>query len=408
MYTNSSVVNNTTSASLIEWESTITVQISEDEYNRAFDSKNYKIDVIFLFKDGIRVANRVVEKKTRLTSRKLLSFYKNNWIPIERTTSLEERVLLPEIFNVEKCIYRVIVYHENNIRKSYNKEINQFGEKYNIEYEIEYPANIEYAEIVKAEKKLVKLFLQDKITIARDIMSRIDMFSCVMSKVQMWHCFDDKKPYIWAYKWNGIKSKLLITNKLHTDGVSYITYIWSDASKIINTVCNGPNIEHLINICCAVEIMEDRIVIIEAIGSLVNEEIYTTEPTTNALFLKHINKILTEPVTIDDKPVEIQKFFKQPMPNTYGDDYDGFIIIQDDLIIKWKIPTIDVKCITPNTFKVGSQLYPLDFVGEPGKIYEVTYKKEVLRQRNDRIAASSDQEYAVFLESSKALLGESQ
>lgn len=389
---------------MIEWETTISIHTTESEYSKVLnDNNNHMIDIIFLLQNGIRLANRTAQKKTVITRRKLLTYYKEHWVPMERTTATEEDVFPPSIIIVEKCIFRLIVYQQDGIRISYNKEICSHGEKFNIEYEIEYPADSSYETILEKERRLMKMFLEHGRIIHRNIMTRIDMFSCVMSKVQMWHCFDNTAPYIWAYKWNGVKSKILITDNAHKDE-SLITYVWSDASTITNQTCRGTNIQHLINICCAVEIMDDRIIIIEAIGTMIDGEIYTTEPMANASFLKHLGKIWVNDVFIDNKPVVVQKFFAPSLPNNYGEDCDGFIIIQNDLIIKWKIPTIDVKCITPYTFKVGSHLIPLSFIGEPGKIYEITYKYEVLRQRNDRLAASSDQEYDVFLNSTKMLL----
>nr|DBA13088.1 TPA: late expression factor-4 [Oryctes rhinoceros nudivirus] len=389
-----------------EWETTISIQATESDYLTAYNDNRNTVDIIFLLRDGLRISNRTVQKKTTQTSRRLLVYYRNQWVSLDRTTAIEENIQPSLPIVVEKCIHRIIVHHQDGIRISYNKEVGPYGEKYNIEYEVEYAPNLDYKHILRQERRLMKLFLKHGHAIRRTIMTRIDMFSCVMSKVQMWHCFNHAEPYIWAYKWNGIKAKMLITDKIEPDG-SYITYIWSDASTISNHLCRGNNIEYLINICCAVELMEDRIIIIEAIGTMVDDKIYTTEPMANASFLKHLNGKFTDNVLVDDKPLLIQKFYPPPLPNRYKDDCDGFIIIQHDLIIKWKIPTIDVKCITPYTFKVGSQIIPLAFVGEPGKIYEITYKHEVLRQRIDRLAASSDQEYAVFLDSSKMLLGNS-
>lgn len=387
-----------------EWETTISIKSTEEDYSGALNNINNKIDFIFLKKGGIRVSNALFQKKTTVSRRKLLVYYKDSWITLDRTTATEECVDPPTSAITEKCIHRVITHHEKNIRVSYNKDIGPNGNKYTIDYEIEYPANSEYSLILRKERKLIKLFLQDGHSIKRDIMTIGDMFASVMSKTQMWHCFDSNQDYLWAYKWNGIKSKILITNQQNEDG-SFVTNMWSDDLKITAKSSRGENIEHLINICCAAEIMEDKIVIIEAIGTIIGKEMYTTEPMANASFLKRLAKLLGKDAVIDGKPLVVQRFYTQPMPNEYNENYDGFILIQDDLVIKWKIPTIDVKCLTPSTFKVGSQPITLDFIGVPGKIYEITHKLEVLRQRNDRSAASSDQEYAVFLDSSKMLLG---
>lgn len=386
-----------------EWETTISVKSTDAEYSRILNDINNKIDFIFLMQDGIRVSNAVVQKKITVSRRRLLVYCKSDWVPLNRTIATEECVNFPSIVTTEKCIHRVIVYHKNNIRVSYNKEIAPNGVKYTLDYEIEYPANSEYTKILRSERRLIKLFLKHGQSAKRDVMTIGDMFSSVMSKAQMWHCFKSNHDYLWAYKWNGIKAKILITDHQNSDG-SLTTNIWSDDSSITTQNSRGSNIRYLVNICCAAEIMEDRIIIIEAIGTMVGKEMYTTEPMANASFLKRLAKLLGDDAFIGDKPLCVQRFYRPPMPNKYISECDGFIFIQDDLVIKWKIPTVDVKCITPSTFKVGSQLIALDFVGVPGKIYEITYTKEVLRQRIDRLAASSDQEYAVFLDSSKMLL----
>lgn len=387
-----------------EWETTISIKSTEEEHSIAANAINNKIDFIFLMQDGIRVSNAVVQKKLTISRRKLLVYYNDTWITLDRTTATEECVDLPTIITTEKCIHRVIVHDEENIRVSYNKEICPNGNKYTLEYEIEYPANSEYSRILREERCLIKLFLKHGNAIKRDIMTIGDMFSSVMTKTQMWHCFDHTQEYLWAYKWNGIKAKILVTDQTSADG-SFVTNIWSDDSKITSKNSRGTNIHHMINICCAAEIMDDRIVIIEAIGTIIGEDMYTTEPMANASFLKRLAKLLGDDAVIGDKPLVVQRFYKQPMPSKYLENCDGFILIQDDLVIKWKIPTIDVKCLTPSTFKVGSQMIDLAFVGVPGKIYEITHKLDVLRDRNDRSAASSDQEYSVFLASSKMLLG---
>lgn len=187
--------------------------------------------------------------------------------------------------------------------------------------------------------------------------------------------------------------------------------MWSDADDIRIVWCSHPHIQTLVNICCLVEILPDRMVLIEAIGALVNDHIYTTEPRTNVEFLQHfvtLSNITDNGVNgqhIDNKPLQVQQFYNTALPTNYDTKlYDGFIIVQNDLIIKWKIPTIDVKCLTENTYKVGQHEINLQFVGIPGKIYEINYNYEVMRMRSDRLAASTENEYDVFIQSTQHLL----
>ncbi|AUQ43969.1 lef-4 [Esparto virus] len=387
-----------------EWESTISIPLTESEYHKLKQKTPNKIDVIFLFKNGTRLAARTMQTKIINRCRNLITFYQNKWYPIRRTTAIETLQSIPDQFLCDKTIYRIVAYHENNIRISYNMEESKHGVRYNIEYEIEYQKDTTYHDILLAERQLIGMVCRDGYNIKRHILSLVNLFSCVMTKVQMWHCFNHERDYIWAYKWNGIKAKLLITDKMSDDGKN-LTYVWPDANDIVTEKCYGTNIDVLVNFCFLVEIMDDCMVIIEAIGALIDDDIYTTEPITNSNVLKYL-KDQNVQLMIGNKPVYIQTFYAPPLPNTYDmNKYDGFIIIQDDMIIKWKIPTIDVKCIGVNTFKIANDLLTIEFPdAKIGKIYEITYNREILRERIDRIAPSSEHEYDIFKESSEQLI----
>lgn len=389
---------------LIEWESTITIPIDEDTYTSIQNNNsNYKLDVIFLFNDDSRLSNRRIERKVITSCRNLLGFYKNEWFPIKRTTAVEELCSLDApSFQPHTAIHRLIVYHQNQLRVSYNKEDCENGVKYTVQYEIEYPEHSTYKYILQCERNLMRKVLNDGFVIKRTTMSLENIFSCVMSKVQMWHCFDENKKYIWAYKWNGVKSKLMVTN-CNSERSAQLSYLWPDGNVISTQFCSGENLHLLENLCLLVEIMPTYIVIIEVIGALVGDIIYTTEPMMNAEILKYLHTNLTD-VTIKDNRVLVQRFYPDPMPKTFNHElYDGFIIIQDNEIIKWKQPTIDIKCEDAYTYSVAGQTLKLDHFGIKGRIYEMTWDNKVLRQRNDRITSSCENEYKIFMASSEHL-----
>lgn len=387
----------------IEWESTVTIPITEETYNTKKANNNNKVDVIFFFDNDSRLASRKIERKITTSCRNLLSFYREQWFPIKRTTAIEELCSINSETNVTKALHRIIVHQEDGLRVSYNKEECDDGVKYTVQYEIEYPENTKYQDILLHERRLMKKIFDDKFPIQRNTMKLQTIFSCVMSKVQMWHCFDAEQEYIWAYKWNGVKSKLMITSTVLEDNTN-LTYLWPDANIISTQRCSGKNLHLLIDLCFLVEIMDnDYIVIIEAIGTLVDDTIYTTEPMMNASILKYL-KHAVEDLTICGKKVLIQEFYPAPMPKQYDTKcYDGFIIIQNDIVIKWKAPTIDIKCIDDYTYKVAGNILRLDHRGTIGCIYEMSWTKKILRQRNDRIAASCENEYKIYLQSIEML-----
>lgn len=460
-------------SSIIEWESTVHIEINElaftylvdmlhskatptnlifspieHHFKRKLKSYDYSVDNLFIFNNGDRVSRRSFERKTTLSTRNLLGFYKDEFYPISRTISNEHRLPAKDmdLNSINKTICRYIQYYKfaivkngkqlfnddnddgNNdehdieefeltpndfeyndkivtVRVSYNKITCVAGSKYTIEYEIEYPPDSLYGEILKYENILMYCVNKDQRYCRKGVIKLNNMFSCIMSKVQMWHCFNQEVPYQWAYKWNGIKGKLLITEDVDDKNTQQLAYLWPDANEIQTKPYTNFNLDILKNICVSVEIMDDCIVIIEVIGGLYNGDIFTTEPRTNINILKYMrNKIKRDKTTIDNKPLIVQQFYSGNMPNVYDETkFDGFIIVQNDLIIKWKIPTIDVKCVSEKSYSVAGQTFQLKHTGVVGKIYEMSYNFKILRERNDRIIGSSVQEYNVFIESVKLI-----
>lgn len=385
----------------IEWESTVTIPVNETTYNA--QKEKAKLDIIFFFDNDTRLSARRLERKTITQSRRLLNFYHNHWFPIKRTQATEDLCEIGPHANVVSAIHRLIVYNEEGLRVSYNKEECDSGVRYTVCYEIEYSSETTtYQHILLYERKLMAKLLEDNYDITRQTMTLENICECVMSKVQMWHLFDSTFDYIWAYKWNGIKAKLLITSQTLSNG-SNLTYIWPDAKPVKTECATSCSLDILMNLCFLVEIMDDYIVIIEVIGTLI-DKIYTTEPMMNASILKYLKYNISD-LKISNKPVYIQEFYPAPMPSDYDKSkYDGFIVIQNDNVIKWKAPTIDVKCIEPQKYTVAGQTFTLEHLGVVGKIYEMSWTNKILRQRTDRIAASCEKEYDIFVKSTARLV----
>lgn len=230
-----------------------------------------------------------------------------------------------------------------------------------------------------------------------------------MSKVQMWHCFNSKIPYKWAYKWNGIKSRLIFAQN---DMREQVAYLWPDAQRIrIERVYGSTNMSSLFSgMYMLAEIMQDRIVIIEVIGCKYYGRIFTTEPMTNVHMLECLSDELGKRM-VGDLQLCVQTFYSAPMPTIDYDKtlHDGFVVVQNDMIIKWKIPTVDMRFVgMPNKFSIGSDtaIYlntTPNVLLQLNAIYEISCDYHVLRRRTDRIAPSTDNEYAVFLKSIELL-----
>jgi hypothetical protein len=426
-----------------------------ETYDRIAKDPETKNDTVILWVDGTRLASRRIERKVIQSSKNLLIFYNDRWVPLVRTTAQETLVSVYPPDKYQQVTYRSVVYPEEGIRVTHNKTATVNGLRYTIEYEIEYEPGTRYTDIVEHERRLLECFVKRAAIDGHDAdpvrtlpaMEMAHMFECVMSRLQLWNCFDDRLPYAWAYKWNGIKAKILLAKpydpSTETPGQTEVAIpmsYWTDDCVIGKRTLRVPIhsaaaiLGLLANVCCAIEVLEDRIVLLEAIGTQVDGQMHTAEPQTNRAFLDAMGNLVKEAVrqsggrpdciTLGNLRLQIQRYYDAPRPSNYDPvHHDGFVLIQnrdtEGLIIRWKFPTTDVKCIAePGVRAVrrsangGNQpilsrhyctgdgtILKLTTEGEPGGIYEIDPKFKILRKRTDRLAASSASEYNTFLAS---------
>lgn len=419
-----------------ECESTITIPIEKCVWERESKILTNSHDIIFLIKTNDtdvlrRLHARNLELKTTLSSKNIFGLCPETFrqYPINRTTANETRTTIqPDEYVITRATHRVFFVIDSSIRVSFNKEETNDGEKFYIEFEIEYPQSFTYKQILNCEHKLMQAATNYPYRVPTTVMALETLFSCIMNKVQMWHCFDGDRPYLWAYKWNGIKSKLMFLDNNEV-------YLWPDAgnvSRLRYTIC-GKDADYVMSLlkylCLLIEIMNDNYVLLEIIGGEFMKETYTLEPHTNIQFFELLHSKDFSIVIYDDddddnddhtnndhedekpkkKSLLIQRFYEAPMDVNFIDDdrFDGLILIQDDLIIKWKLPTVDIMCIDDNTYSVGNDtILTLDFKGISGSVYEMSSDNKIIRRRTDRLASSNQQEYEIFLKSSSFLLSD--
>lgn len=397
-----------------ECESTISIPINRSLWENQLNQTNNKSDVIFLFKtinnQIVRLHERILEKKTTLSSKRIFGLCPESFsqYPIVRTTANETRVSLrSDEYTIIRVTHRLLTFTDDGVRVAFNKEETNDGERYHIEFEIEYPESSTYHEILECESKLMLVADSYEPRLSASVMALETLFSCIPNKPQMWHCFVGDRPYVWGYKINGVKAKLMFLD----DGTAYI---WPDAGNVscLSFKIYGDDasiVQSILqNLCLLVEVMNDHLVLLEAIGGEFNKKTYTLEPQTNLAFMKKLHEYsftidTTDVATNVTKHIILQEFYKPPMDlhfNDTNDQYDGLIIVQDDLIIKWKLPTVDVMCVDGNVYSIGdSTTLTLNFEGVSGSVYELSATNQILRLRTDRLASSNQQEYDVFLKS---------
>lgn len=474
----------------MEHESTLEIPTTEAEYRRVRAANlGHTHDVVLVWPSGVRLSRLRYQRKMTTDARMILLFRSSAyaerhrrrttttgprlpyWVPIVRTRALEESIPKPDPLDVTehditRQTHRLVLPPradptDDGIRVTHNQIVTGQGVRYTVEYEIEYGTeSCTYEDITAAEQRLLDCCVAradlDKFEPARLAPPPIEldtMFRCVVTKLQMWHTFDPNRPYRWAYKWNGVKVKTLLTTVTPADGEPppptagpLTVSCWSDTGSLGPSTLQVPEAVRsevcalLGNVCCAVEIMADRAVLFEAVGAQYGDVIYSVEPAANCAFLDTLRALLSDgPATLFDRPLHVQQYFEPPLvsalPPAVESLCDGFVIAQGQELIRWKAPTIDVKCtpepsskrsarsLTPSSgpaspasssntagaagcshhYTVGGHVFELDFAGVPGTVYEVASDGLVLRARTDRHAASSDREYRVFCASIKLL-----
>lgn len=389
---------------VIEWESSIKIYIKKKQFDDLLKKINIiATDSIIYFTDNTRLAHRLYQKKILKKKEYILLYHKKNFFPIKRSISEEDLLPRPnmESLVVKNAISRNILYQDSFVRVNLDVERTDIGNKYCLCSEIEYEEDSSYSTIRLQETKLVSFFfkfLQEKNLInllTLDNLTTNDIFESVPNKMSMWYNLQKNEKKYWAYKWNGVKAKMC-----SSDFGKKIT-LWEDIKNIIEIQCTElyKRLPFLNNLCIQLEHVNDYYVLTEILSAKFNSRFYMIEPLTNIKLLYLIKKKWDDSIELlPNKRLYVQEYFDTEIPNSYDESkFDGFIVIQNEKILKYKIPTIDMKCIKGNLYSVSSKKFTLDFEGISGKIYEVSSTFKVLRLRKDRISSGSDKEYEEFV-----------
>lgn len=337
-----------------ENESSIKIFINKE----TFEKYKGKIDLICIFQNGCRLSERNYEKKETIEERLIFSSYEKYLVPIKRTKSIEYSTTITNTLII-KTTYRKIIYQESNFRISLNKIESNDGIYYTCAGETEYDENESYENVLKFEYFLMHLMKEWLQFIVYDTLSNESIYMFFSPKIQPIIFANFKDSFYWAYKWNGIKGKLLNLND---------KFILAPDLQDIQIIDFPHKIfKNFKNVCIQVELLDDYIIIVELLGAMYDKKIYSTEPNSNMKFLNElINLIGNEKIFIDVKDINqnivrrellIQKYYnsnENELPETINNNfYDGFIINKENISYKIKLPTFDAKYLGKNEFQVG-------------------------------------------------------
>lgn len=201
--------------------------------------------------------------------------------------------------------------------------------------------------------------------------------------------------------------------------------IWPDSMPIkshtFSTRTDNPDdfelvLKYLSKINFQVEIMPTSIVTVHFLSVLYRNKVHLIDPYSSIEFLDFLRVYLPQTdinfITLDASTqkmrLRLQRFFNPPKRTSFNHEkYDGFILVQRAMFIKWKQPTIDAKYLGDSSFEVGNGNNIIKFKlesehldsREKDKIYEISSDLKILRHRIDRLFCSTFKEYQMFINS---------
>lgn len=461
-----------------EYETKIFVSISRDAYNDFYQNgggclnpskyhftpETYKEDVILYYEDGTRISENFHHYKDVRRNENVLTFLygddDDDWVndthnikqvyPTHRTMAIEVPVnSIIEYCNMplKKYIYRTVLYYnaETNIRVSLDQEEIEQGVAFFFNVEIEYNDMIDDVitklnykltnRIHSHEAQLVHFVHTEFPKLAKYItyndIEDLDVYKIASKKVQVWNNFINTDPYLWAYKYDGIKGKLIVNKKMRSahvwiklgKSITFHTYNAAKQRYEENDTFTERIFDLFDKLCIQVELTDELFVVVDVLSAKQDNIIYVSEFANTHRILQYFeqefNKIASHcgsPLYIrfnDDTTLKfiIQKFMAPPLlPITQdiSELYDGHLILQNDLLMKYKILTIDIKCTKVNKynkmcdFKVGlDHIISMEGDFKLHCVYELSWDNKILRERTDRHVCSSENEYQLFLKLSK-------
>ena len=447
----------------VEYETSIRFKISEiiftyykEQFWDLIDTKK-KEYVIYMSDDGynLRIHSDKFQKKTEKERANFLIFMNNKFIPYTQTKSIESPAFKCIDFSKINTIvtrYTLLEYDENINDKPYDdddiKYVRIVVESISNEKGVDYmfAAEVEYSNVSYENPNNLKVVNQTLFDLVSKILEPVwDSIDIKYDAIQPENVINipsrifhpiykiDVNNYLIKYKFDGYKGKMIYTKKNF--------YYFDDLQKFKIIEVYPKVFEFFENIIFQFEIVSNVentmnvLMLTDIIGVYINNTLYTLKPTDVLKVFSYISSISK---SLDDITLNFRKDFNKPH-SKYDDKnfenidgyclqiqkpilptdkcsnlkYDGFIIISNELEIKYKIPTCDVRLF-------NYMLY-IDNMNEPvtsemfygseyknNKIYEISINPKgfvyILRSRYDRFLTSTIAEYENFIEISKIMI----
>lgn len=433
-----------------EYESSFYIIISQHIYKELLmKNPSLSTEMILYYLGGTRISGDKVQYKAECDKSHLLKYYCStnihnpiHFFPMTRKHCQEYTVMMPQdISKIERVIVRHNIAIEQKkkdyitIRISLERCFGSEGGHYALTGEIEYSKKIynNYTRLNECETILLQRLMQitGECLNQLDSNSRFDLPSqeiLFKAPCRKFSTFKEKETYSRGhpnnscilYKFDGHKGRILIIGNgciLYFDDLNNLQSIQSNvlsfASRIIFQIefVRGNMVSNIYN----------AMIIVDIIGAYIGNQLYVPEPMDVINFFELINTYnLIKKNLFICLPIQgmvkvfTQYKLKENTPNSLY-QYDGYIVINDFNIFKFKSPTIDALLLNgylhleDRKDALSNQTFPHL---EENKIYEIgpeigtsldqTFIKYVIyRKRKDRTYSSTSAHYDSFIEDIK-------
>lgn len=392
-----------------------------------------KKNVIYINDDGydIRIHSDRFQKKTELERANYLLYLDGKFIPYSQTKSMESLAYKCIDFSKIQTIVTRYIFLEyipydtdelKNIRIVFESISNEKG----IDYM--FAAEVEFSEEVYNNAKKIYSYNQYLFEYIRTILNPvwaninikydvIEPENVLNIPSRIFHPFHqiDVTNYLIKYKFDGYKGKMIYTKN---------NFYYFDDLQNFSVIIKYPNIfKTFENIIFQFEIVQSMdlsisvIVLTDIIGVYIHGILYTLKPTEVLNVFKYIaSQLDAYELELDSGliyPLQLQKSIPtEELNNSINLKYDGYIIVSNELEIKYKVPTCDAR-LYQNMLYIDNMNEPITsdmFYGSYSndQIYEISINSSgsiyILRKRHDRMFTSTIIEYNNFVDLSQKML----
>lgn len=432
---------------LEEYESSFYIVIPQNIHKELLvKNPSLNTEMILYYLDGTRISGDKVQCKVECDKSHLLKFHCSSnihnpihFLPMTRKHCQEYIVMMPQdISKVETLIVRHNIALEKKIkdhitiRISLERCFGSEGGHYALTGEIEYSKKIynNYTRLNECETILLKRLMK----IAGECLNQLDSNSrfdlpsqeiLFKAPCRKFSTFKERETYsrehpnsrCSLYKFDGYKGRLLIIGNgciLYFDDLNNLQSIQSNllsfASRIMFQIefVQGNLDSNIYN----------AMIIVDIIGAYIGNQLYVPEPMDVINFFELINRCnLIKRDLFVCLPIQgcvkvfTQYKLKENTPNSLY-KYDGYIMINDYNIFKFKIPTIDAlllngylhledrkDALSNQTFTHLEENKIYEIGPEIGTSLDPTFLKfKIYRKRKDRTYSSTSAQYDSFIE----------